>query len=235
MGVTAIDVLIHDANRPGRIGREALAVLQDAALERYGAEFAQAADHASGMESIRNVEYVLAFNPIGYEVGVMGDDRESLKMWNGLQQVPPFAIATPEHLTWRPPHAGIVLWSTRTAFDTAGHQERWRAAWRRRLAAQRARPEVVLNVERIRLDRGGYDASGRYYGGGPPLFRVTSDAPLPADVEPRTTGRLGYVAGGGYWIDTVVRAPSAREARRIVAAEFGVRPRTRARPTQASP
>ena len=32
----------------------------------------------------------------------------------------------------------------------------------------------VLDVERVRLDRGGYTSSGRYFGIGPKLYRVTS-------------------------------------------------------------
>src|SRR5262245_37767360 len=48
------------------------------------------------------------------------------------------------------------------------------------------RPEYkgTLSIERERLDRGGYTSSGRYFGTGTPLFRVTnSDDPSYRDGE----------------------------------------------------
>lgn len=54
-----------------------------------------------------------------------------------------------------------------------------------------------LHVERIRLNRGGYDSRGRYYGVGAPLFHVTGEGSF-ADV------------------DEHVRAKSAKEARNLV-------------------
>jgi hypothetical protein len=54
------------------------------------------------------------------------------------------------------------------------------------------RPSQV-RAERVRLDRGGYDPSGRYWGTGAPLYRVTDD-----------DGNL----------DEHVRAPDAPTARR---------------------
>ena len=215
--------LVRAANRPGRIGREALAVLQDLLLERFGTEFERQAEQATSIASERFSERVLVFYP--HQV-------TQAEKFGGLPSpipghVPPFDIATEEQLTHRP-LAGIVVWSTRTGFKTAAQQARWRGVARNRRAAERARPSVVLEVERIRLDRQGYDRRGTYYGTGRPFFRVTSTGPLPPDVEPRPTGRFGYVASDGYWIDTFVRAETAREARREVAREFGVRPRTRA-------
>lgn len=54
---------------------------------------------------------------------------------------------------------------------------------------------MKLHVERIRLNQGGYDRRGRYWGIGAPLYRVSSD-----DGE----------------IDKHVRAPDARAARRLI-------------------
>jgi hypothetical protein len=59
-----------------------------------------------------------------------------------------------------------------------------------------------LFTERVRLDRGGYTSSGRYFGTGAPLYRV-SDA-------------------DGH-IDEYVRASSAAEARRKIMQKHGMK------------
>ena len=108
-----------------------------------------------------------------------------------------------------------------------------------------ARPVVEFEVQRIPVDRGGYDKRGRYYGGGEPLFDVRSDL-----IPPGVSQRLDQ--GGHTWefgelffdvieapgrragaeVSTIVRARSARAARELVANELGVRgvpPRPRSR------
>ena len=71
-----------------------------------------------------------------------------------------------------------------------------------------ARDPKRLDVERVHLDRGGYDRQGRYYGTGEKLYEVTTD--------------------GGE--STRVRAPSANAALSRVAKERGwtVAPRVKA-------
>jgi len=59
-----------------------------------------------------------------------------------------------------------------------------------------------LHVERVRINRQGYDSAGRYYGVGQPLFRVSGEGSF-ADV------------------DEHVRAKSAKEARNIVGLALG--------------
>lgn len=71
---------------------------------------------------------------------------------------------------------------------------------------------MKLYVERIRLNRGGYDRRGRYYGVGQPLYHVTGEN---TGTE-HTSRRLV--------IDELVRAPDARAARQKVAAKFDVQP-----------
>ena len=67
---------------------------------------------------------------------------------------------------------------------------------------------MKLYVERIRLNQGGYDRRGRYWGTGAPLYRVSSD-----DGE----------------IDKHVRAPDARAARRLIEAAVRLVDRDRTR------
>lgn len=73
----------------------------------------------------------------------------------------------------------------------------------------RRRPYVRLVAQRIPLDRGGYERSGRYWGVGQPLYRVlTRDE----------TGDYADV------IDSiVVRARNAEDAKRQIAERFGIR------------
>lgn len=76
---------------------------------------------------------------------------------------------------------------------------------------------MKLAVERVRLDRGGYDRSGRYFGGGAPLFRVTGEQE-------------------DLYVQDLVRAPNARAARQIVADKYRVKPsfpRRKAAPREA--
>ena len=77
---------------------------------------------------------------------------------------------------------------------------------------------MKLDVERIRLNQGGYDRSGRYFGSGPPLFRVTGEK------EGYDSARHGPI---DVFIDAYIRAPDAREARRRVASEYGITPSAR--------
>lgn len=132
-------------------------------------------------------------------------------------------------------------------------RERWKALRTRTLsllaeleagldvAAERAKPFVALEVERIRLNAGGYDRSGRYWGTGGPserLFRVsntggsTDRPPVPVRGLPRLErgrwwkwGQLFYwdEPDKTAWIDTHVRAPDAAKARALVARELGTR------------
>jgi hypothetical protein len=62
---------------------------------------------------------------------------------------------------------------------------------------------VKLDVVRVPVNRQGYDARGRYWGTGERLWRVSGE-------------------DGDREIDEHVRAESAREARRVVAARRGV-------------
>lgn len=65
---------------------------------------------------------------------------------------------------------------------------------------------MALRTERVRIDRGGYDPSGRYWGTGGPLYRVSGEY-------------------GGKDIDTHVRAAGSAEARRKVEVSHGGRQR----------
>lgn len=62
-----------------------------------------------------------------------------------------------------------------------------------------ARPSE-LRAERVRLNQGGYDSRGRYWGHGPPLYRVYDDQ--------------------GY-LDEYVRAPDAPTAKRRAVEQAG--------------
>ena len=226
--MTTIDFegLARGANRAGRPGREALAVLQDAVLESFGPAFEINAALARDVGARpHSAERLVIFYPFQAPVGV----RSSIA---GFE--PPFDIATEAQLAERPA-IGAVVWSDRTGFDVQPQQGRWRATDRARRALERARPTVILDVERIRLDAGGYDSRGRYFGSGQPLFRVTSREPLPIEafLGPFREGaygtrRFGYSATEGFWIDTEpFRAPDARTARQRVAKELGINARSR--------
>lgn len=77
---------------------------------------------------------------------------------------------------------------------------------------------MKLDVERVRLDRGGYDRRGRYWGSGAPLYRVTSDEPLSDAQIERLYGTSAYYKPRE--IDEYVRASNAREAREKVAGMY---------------
>lgn len=99
-------------------------------------------------------------------------------------------------------------------------------------------PFVHFRAERVRLDRGGYDSRGGYWGRGRPLYRVFAD--LPADVaahildHPSTHLRYRFgiqirpiVGTGEAEIDHHVRADDAKDAREQVARALGLRTRRR--------
>lgn len=75
---------------------------------------------------------------------------------------------------------------------------------------------MKLDVERVRWDRGGYDRRGRYYGNGEPAFRVTGEK------KNFVIARSGGTED--VYVDEIVRAPNAREARRHVAERYGITP-----------
>lgn len=64
---------------------------------------------------------------------------------------------------------------------------------------------MKLHVEKVRLNRGGYDSHDRYYGTGQPLYEVWSEEGLTP-------------------ISTRVRASDARTARKMVAIQYGIKP-----------
>lgn len=69
---------------------------------------------------------------------------------------------------------------------------------------------MKLTVERIRLDRGGYDRSGSYFGTGDPVFHVTGE-------------QLDPYGGMPLVIDFYTRAQDARHARELTERRFGVK------------
>ena len=110
----------------------------------------------------------------------------------------------------------------------------------RSVARSEARPTIRLDVQRIPLDRGGYDRRGRYYGTGKPLFNVSNYDGVPIAGIPRLQSSSRYWHFGElFWldrdrpsdnldldhavIDTTLRANNAVEARDLVAAELGVK------------
>lgn len=44
---------------------------------------------------------------------------------------------------------------------------------------------MKITLARRRLDSGGYDSGGRYYGGGPPLYDVTADGEVIGQIRAR--------------------------------------------------
>ena len=123
-----------------------------------------------------------------------------------------------------------VLSSKKRRRDPDETHEEKLARWERQEHAERSRyprhptrhhqrQRVHLTVERMRLDRGGYEKSGRYWGTGEPLYRVSG--------ELRKGERL-------YFIDLHVRARSAQEARAKVAEEERVVGVSRAAHARAS-
>lgn len=75
-------------------------------------------------------------------------------------------------------------------------------------ARRRANPDAKVHLERVRLDRGGYDEDGKYWGAGEPLYVYYSD-----DLEwgPMT----GHAARGvGGYLRASSRAEAKEEIRR---------------------
>jgi hypothetical protein len=70
-----------------------------------------------------------------------------------------------------------------------------------------------LRAERVKLDRGGYDRGGRYWGTGQPLYRVESETP----VRGGAFGTVDLSERPEY-----VRASSAAEARQKVRIKYGL-------------
>jgi len=60
-------------------------------------------------------------------------------------------------------------------------------------------PAGKLVIERVRLNRGGYTSSGRYFGGGAPLYRVMNDDSADGVVD--------------FYIRAASRASAGREVR----------------------
>ena len=222
--------LIRAAARGGPSSRASLAVLQDALLERFPVAFADIVELAKSVDDKRSAERMVVFYP-----HAIGRGEQVARLPRGRSPItgdyPPFGVATAAQLEYEPsPAPSVIVWSSRTGLDTSKQQAMWRAAQRARVQREREQPAMVLDVERIRLDRGGYSTrDGTYYGVGQPVFRVTSRDPLPeneagwiAPLNPHA-----YRTQGGIWVDSVLRAPRASEARRTVARALGIRPLTR--------
>jgi hypothetical protein len=65
-----------------------------------------------------------------------------------------------------------------------------------------------LYAEHVRIDRQGYDSSGRYWGVGGKLYRVSSTDEIPIGPPHPMTGQPRM-----EMIDSYIRAPSAKEAK----------------------
>ena len=98
---------------------------------------------------------------------------------------------------------GCMLQTVAEAERVAGRQTR-SGDTKRAHHGNRSRKSYLseFKVERIPLDRGGYDRRGRYYGVGLPLYRVTAEG-----VE------TGMRVNGPRELELIVRAPDARHAR----------------------
>ena len=231
--------LIRAAARGGPSSRAALAVLQDALLERFGRAFEESVALARSVDTgTFAAERFVVFYPHAISRGetVARIGRSPIP-----GDFPPFGIATSPQLLYSvhegartaTPAPGVVVWSSRAGPDTSAQQKVWRDAQRELVRARQARPAMVLDVERIRLDRGGYSTrNGIYYGVGQPVFRVFSQEPLPENeagwIAPHSPHV--YRVTDGVWVDSVLRAANVREARERVARALGVRglaPRTR--------
>ena len=225
--------LIRAAARGGPSSRAALAVLQDALLERFGRAFEESVAVARSVDTgTFAAERFVVFYPHAISRGetVARIGRSPIP-----GDFPPFGIATSAQLLYSvhergarslPPAPGVVVWSSRTGPDTTAQQKVWRDAQRELDRARQARPAMVLDVERIRLDRGGYSVrDGTYYGVGQPVFRVFSQEALPENEAGWITQHSPHVyrVTDGVWVDSVVRAANVREARERVARALGVR------------
>lgn len=56
---------------------------------------------------------------------------------------------------------------------------------------------VVESVARIRLDRGGYTSTGRYFGSGAPLFEIQATRTTRSDFGEETAFRSYFVRAAG--------------------------------------
>lgn len=104
----------------------------------------------------------------------------------------------------------IKTWDHHT--PTQPDREAWtfletEARWNER----QGNPKQAIQVERVHVNRQGYDAQGRYFGVGDPLYLVT-DTTEPPDNIYSDRGRALYV-----------RAQSAKDARARAIAEWGKR------------
>lgn len=99
-------------------------------------------------------------------------------------------------------------------------------------------PFVHFRAERVRLDRGGYDSQGKYWGGGLPLYRISAFLPenVTKFVLDHPATHLRYRSGiriqslfgtDEAEIDHYVRADDAKDAREQVARKLGLRTRRR--------
>ena len=110
-------------------------------------------------------------------------------------------------------------------------------AFGRNVREWETRPTIRLDVERIAINRGGYDRHGKYWGSGQPLYWVSSHTPVPIANVPRLQRGSRYWSYGELFtlapseprgvldlarVETAVRADSAAEARELVAKELGV-------------
>lgn len=203
--------LASEANRRGARGRDALAVLQDALLERFPVDF-------EGLQEISMRDYhavararFIVYDPIADRI-----------------------FATTGSILAAQPMDRVIVWSTQQGFDVFRDNQNRLRAWR---ADERERPVLRLRVARVRLDRSGRDSGGFYWGhGSRPLFRVTSDEPLTDTYVPAPYSHartLGHNGPRGFYVDTYVdtyvRAASARAARADVAERLSVRGRSRDR------
>ena len=130
-----------------------------------------------------------------------------------------------------------VEWKNSPAYETEKRPrnttdpswQKWRALNRRIIATiaevgrgedvreVAKRPYLKLYVSRVRLNPGGYEYGriGRYWGGGEPLYYVSSDSAEDESIVRQLGGRL--------YIDEHVRARNADEARRKIADKYRIR------------
>lgn len=69
--------------------------------------------------------------------------------------------------------------------------------------------KIKLSIERVNIDRGGYDDEGRYFGHGEPLFRVHDDEGL-------VDFRMRYSSRVDLRLSILGRAPIPHSCRRFV-------------------
>ena len=226
--VRLFETLARQAARPGAQGRASLAVLQEALLETFGPELNDAIELAGEVagKPYSATRLVVFYPGLVYQRPAQRPAMRALR-----SRLYPFDVATPAQLEPKPVD-GIVVWSSAQGFDTQRAHALWQLAARTRRLEEAARPSVVLRASRVRLNRGGYDSTGRYFGTESPgalLYHVESTAPLPAALEAAQRysirwGRIAdYTPAMGIWVNAYVRAPSATEASRLILSELGAR------------